>query len=1575
MKMIKVDSKAAFQSGLSRRLKIKGEAIRVFARHFFADQSLADINQRSWDEVVQRVESSWRFFADFKGEAPQIRIVESDSNHLIVEIASANLPFLLDSVRMELNRCELVLSDVQQCLMGVVRRGRQLVISEDAEINESLIRLEVEGTVVPTNLRQNLFKVLKLVSQVVNDFSSMRKQLLLWSDDAEAGGIDNEDNQFLRWLYANNFTFLGYEEYEAHSKGKLRLVNGSRLGLVRPQMSADGMPLLPPQDRLRLEKLPIRSRVHRPAYLDSVSIAERRDGKLVRVGRFVGLFTATVYNQNPAEIPGVREKVESIFTATDIDPLSHKGRELSRLVEILPREELFFSDKETLADLVMRIYALQERRIVRLIVRQDDHFANCLVYLPKDAYNTELRIELQELLEQAFDAEEVEFSTFFSESALTRTHFVLRISKQKEVDTEKLEAEIAQLTRSWREDLQSLIYESRDKVEADRLWRSYRNIFSPGYQADYSVKSAFRDLVLIERLSADQPLSLKLYRSKGQVHFKLLHKGSALPLSDVIPILENLGAKTVEQHPYELHLAGKPGNKRKKIEVWVHDFVLEFTTDVSDGFDAIKRIFEQAFQSIWRGGKENDAFNRLVPAATMDHRQISLIRAYARYYGQVQNASSQQFIADCVTRYPLITRLIFELFDTRFNPQLTAAPNVMVALEKKILAQVAEDVVNLADDRVLRGFLEMIKATQRTNFYQTNEDGSNKEHISLKFLPGQISEMPDPKPAYEIFVYSPRVEGVHLRGGKIARGGLRWSDRSEDYRTEVLGLMKAQQVKNSVIVPVGAKGGFLPKQLPQNDDRDAYMAEGIACYRIFIQGLLDITDNLVKGKVVKPIDVVCHDDDDTYLVVAADKGTATFSDIANEIAKENGFWLGDAFASGGSVGYDHKAMGITARGAWKSVQQHFRDQGVDVQKTPFTVVGIGDMSGDVFGNGMLLSKKICLVAAFNHMHIFVDPTPDPAKSFKERQRLFNLPRSSWSDYKPGVISKGGGVFSRAAKSIAISPEMKLAFDITANNLTPNQLITAILKARVDLLWNGGIGTYVKGRHESHLEVADKANDAIRINGEQLRCKVVGEGGNLGLTQLARVEYCMSGGVCFTDFIDNAGGVNCSDAEVNIKILLNQLLEKNRLTEKSRSTLLRQMTDDVAEIVLANNYQQALAINLMMYQVKKRDREYGLLLRALEDQGKLDRQLEYLPGDDELKERRARRQYFTPPEIAVLTSYVKGDLKEQLAGASFLDEPYIRKEMLVAFPDRLVKQFSKEISQHRLHRELAATQIANGMVNLMGMNFVGRMQDETGASVEAIARAFLVARDVFDVQTHWRAIADLDYLVPPDMQKAMMLDIIRLVRRVTRWLLRNRRRSTSLEKEIPAFQQGAKLVVKQLGSLLEGAQGQLWQQQVKDFVAAGVPLKLAEFVAAAHHLYSVMGIVEASNRSGKSQQKVSQVFFALGETLHLNWFSQQIHEFQADSRWQALARETLQDDLNWQQVALTFGILGEVGASRKSVPVIIEEWRQRHLPQVNRWLSLQSSMRTTAVLDPSVFTVGIRELLDLAQASVGARNRF
>ncbi len=1589
MARIRVDSKAAFQTQLERRLgkHDKGATLAEFARQYFAEILLAELVDKDWAPVLAALLSSWKSYSAFDGKRPTIRVfnptVERDGyahSHTVVEVACRNIPFLLDSIRIELNQQNLVLADVEQCLMSVVRdRHGKPVLATDEQANETLIRLELARVVNTAQVEKGVRDVIRLVQRVVDDFAPMRQRLLLWSDEIGTASQSNHSLElqecyaFLTWIYANNFTFLGYEELVATEGRVYRSLPGTALGLTRKGFHCSNLAVDASSETIAISKVPIKSRVHRPAYLDCMTIRFGEVQGKQRLCRIIGLFTASVYNQSPAEIPIVRQKMAHMFDDTGLAATSHKGRELNRIVEVLPREELFLASAPELSAMVTKIAGLQERRIVRVLVRKDrnNHFVNCLVFVPKDIYNTELRVGVQALLSRKFRAIDAEFTTLFSESALTRTHFVLRVDPDagNDAGTDEIEKQVAMLTRTWEDDLHDVIVDAVGKEKGESVFALVKGVFPPGYRDDYWPVTANADLDYLLALSVAAPLSVNLYEwvvnGEPETRFKVFHLNDALPLSDVIPILENLGAKAIEEHPYELHLDGKL--------IWLHDFVLQLTVQPEGGLRALKADFEEAFKQIWRAGKENDGFNRLVPGAGMDYREVSVIRAYARYFGQLQSSFGQAFIADCVTRYHSITRQLLQLFQLRFDPGQQGSDAAVVELKGQILSQI-EAVVNLADDRVLRRFVEMIMASVRTNYYQRNPDGGPKDYIAIKFLPALISEMPLPKPKYEIFVYSPDVEGLHLRGGKVARGGLRWSDRTEDYRTEILGLVKAQQVKNSVIVPVGAKGGFLPKRLPVTGGRDAVQAEGIRCYRVFIQGLLDLTDNLVKGKVVPPRDVVRYDDDDYYLVVAADKGTAAFSDIANEISGQNQFWLGDAFASGGSVGYDHKAMGITARGAWLSVQQHFRELAINDDQEDFSVVGIGDMAGDVFGNGMLMSRHICLVAAFNHQHIFIDPAPNAAAGFKERKRLFALPRSSWADYNRALVSKGGGVFDRSAKSIAISAEMKKRFGIGENSLTPNRLISHLLQAEVDLLWNGGIGTYVKSRLESHLDVGDKSNDAVRVNGGELRCRVIGEGGNLGMTQLARVEYCLQGGLCFTDFIDNAGGVNCSDVEVNIKILLNQLVEKGKMKEAERKRFLGQMSDEVAAMVLNNNYHQAQAINLMQSQSVRRGFEYLRVMHILAEKGGLDPQLEYLPSDDELQQRRSTGQSFTNPELAVLTSYQKGWLKQELAESHLLDEPWLAREIEVAFPPRLLKKYGGELKHHRLRREIIATQIANGMVNRMGVNFVTRMSESTGVEHAVVAKAYIGARDIFEIDARWAEIRQLDYKVAPAIQREMMLDLIRLVRRTTRWLLRNRRQALVLDKEVPFFGKVLRGLVEHWELTLSGTVLIEWQDGRARLIAAGVGERLAGFVAGAHYLYGLMGIAESSRRTGVMPQRVATVYFGLGEKLGLHWFSRQIHEYQASTHWEALARETLQDDLNWQQVALTLGVLAE-GNRRLPVEAIIDQWIATHRILVDRWMRLQTELRASTVRDAAVFTVAIRELLDLAQSSGGAKARF
>ncbi len=986
--------------------------------------------------------------------------------------------------------------------------------------------------------------------------------------------------------------------------------------------------------------------------------------------------------------------------------------------------------------------------------------------------------------------------------------------------------------------------------------------------------------------------------------------------------------------------------------------------------EEVKDEFEDAFARIWFGEADNDLFNRLLIGTRLSWREIAMLRAYARYLRQLHFPYSVEYIAETMANHLGITARVVEFFLTRFSPVFDGDEDWRgqreMAMEERIIDSL-ESVENLGEDRIIRQYVKVIKATLRTNFFQQSSDRSLKPYLSFKLKPSAIPDVPRPVPMYEVYVYSPRVEGVHLRGGKVARGGLRWSDRLEDFRTEVLGLVKAQQVKNAVIVPVGAKGGFVARRLNPQMSRDQVQEEGIACYRLFIRGLLDLADNRGEVGVIRPPHVVAKDDEDPYLVVAADKGTATFSDIANALSLEYDFWLGDAFASGGSAGYDHKKMGITARGAWVSVQRHFRELGVDVQSEDFTVVGIGDMGGDVFGNGMLLSRHIRLVAAFNHMHIFIDPDPDAAASFEERRRLFDLPRSSWADYNQELLSEGGGVFSRAAKSIPISPQMQQCFDISATQLTPNELITQLLRARVDLLWNGGIGTYVKAESETHLAVGDKANDAVRVNGQDLRCRVVGEGGNLGMTQLSRVEYSLAGGRCNTDFIDNAGGVDCSDHEVNIKILLNAVVARGDLTGKQRDALLEEMTDEVANLVLQNNYRQVQAISLTEYQAEERAGEYRRFISVMEESGRIDRALEFLPSDEELAERRLQGQTLTRPELSVLISYSKAILKEQLIESDLGDDAQFARAVETAFPARLVKDYPEDIGDHRLRREIMATQVANDIINRMGLNFLMRQIKATGASVADVARAYTTVMEVYNLHHLWSCIELLDYKVKSSVQLDMTLNLIRLVKRGTRWLLRNRRHELSPSALIAEFSLGLAELAEAFPQMMRGRAAEQYDSLFERYREEGVGEELAAAVAGTNRAYTALGIIQAAAEADASLHDVANLYFFMGERLELDWFASLILASKVENEWQAMARDTYLEDLEWQQRTMAVGALRHMDEDRNLL-TCMKRWEQQEESLLTRWEAMLAELHASEAPDFSMFAVANRELLDLAQSS-------
>lgn len=1575
-------SKADFQHQLQAALAqhISEQAlpqVALFAEQFFGIISLDELTQRRLSDLAGCTLSAWRLLERFDHAQPQVRVYNPDyerhgwqSTHTAVEVLHHDLPFLVDSVRTELNRRGYSIHTLQTTVLSV-RRGSKGELLEilpkgtqgDDVLHESLMYLEIDRCANPAELNvlsKELEQVLAEVRVAVDDFEPMKAKVqeILTNLDNSQFAVDadekSEIKSFLEWLVGNHFTFLGYEEFVVSDEadgGHIVYDKNSFLGLtklLRAGLSYDDLRIedyavnyLREPTLLSFAKAAHPSRVHRPAYPDYVSIREiDANGKVIKECRFMGLYTSSVYGESVRVIPYIRRKVAEIERRSGFQAKAHLGKELAQVLEVLPRDDLFQTPVDELFSTVMSIVQIQERNKIRVFLRKDPYgrFCYCLAYVPRDIYSTEVRQKIQQVLMDRLKASDCEFWTFFSESVLARVQLILRVDPKNriDIDPQQLENEVIQACRSWQDDYSALTVETFGEAHGTNVLADFPKGFPAGYRERFAAHSAVVDMQHLLNLSEKNPLVMSFYQPLGQVgqrelHCKLYHADTPLALSDVLPILENLGLRVLGEFPYHL----RHNNGR---EFWIHDFAFTAAEGLDLDIQQLNDTLQDAFVHIVRGDAENDAFNRLVLTAGLPWRDVALLRAYARYLKQIRLGFDLGYIASTLNNHTDIARELTRLFKTRFYlARKLSSDDLEQRLEHAILTAL-DDVQVLNEDRILRRYLDLIKATLRTNFYQTDANGHNKPYFSFKFNPHLIPELPKPVPKFEIFVYSPRVEGVHLRFGNVARGGLRWSDREEDFRTEVLGLVKAQQVKNSVIVPVGAKGGFLPRRLPLGGSRDEIAAEGIACYRIFISGLLDITDNLKDGALVPPTNVVRHDDDDPYLVVAADKGTATFSDIANGIAIDYGFWLGDAFASGGSAGYDHKKMGITAKGAWVGVQRHFRERGINVQEDSITVVGVGDMAGDVFGNGLLMSDKLQLVAAFNHLHIFIDPNPNPATSFAERQRLFDLPRSAWSDYDTSIMSEGGGIFSRSAKSIAISPQMQERFDIQADKLTPTELLNALLKAPVDLLWNGGIGTYVKASSESHADVGDKANDALRVNGNELRCKVVGEGGNLGMTQLGRVEFGLNGGGSNTDFIDNAGGVDCSDHEVNIKILLNEVVQAGDMTDKQRNQLLASMTDEVGGLVLGNNYKQTQALSLAARRALPRIAEYKRLMNDLEGRGKLDRAIEFLPAEEAINERVAAGHGLTRAELSVLISYSKIDLKEQLLGSLVPDDDYLTRDMETAFPPTLVSKFSEAMRRHRLKREIVSTQIANDLVNHMGITFVQRLKESTGMSPANVAGAYVIVRDIFHLPHWFRQIEALDYQVSADVQLELMDELMRLGRRATRWFLRARRNEQNAARDVAHFGPHLKELGLKLDELLSGEIRENWQSRYQAYVAAGVPELLARMVAGTSHLYTLLPIIEASDVTGQNPADVAKAYFAVGSALDITWYLQQISALPVENNWQALAREAFRDDVDWQQRAITISVLQQ-GDGTQDVETRLSLWMAQHESMIERWRAM------------------------------------
>jgi glutamate dehydrogenase len=1573
--------------------------LEAFIRIYYGAVAAEDLLERSVADLYGAALAHLNFASRrAPGEAkvhvytPQLEEHGWSSTHTVVEIVNDDMPFLVDSVSMELNRLgsgvHLIIHPVAR-----VRRdedGRLLeVLPHDAPATdcllESFIHAEIVRETDPDHLEQvrvGLERVLGDVRAAVEDWQPMvqRGRQIVADLEANPPPVDAEElaeaKSLLEWILDDHFTFLGYHEYDLVTEGgedALRRVPGTGLGILRDTDGDHGVVKLPREARglarakeiLVLTKANSRATVHRPAYLDYVGVKRFDEaGEVVGERRFLGLYTSSAYSARPDEIPLLRRKARKVRERSGLPPGSHADKALVEILESYPRDELFQISDDELFETAIGILHLGERQRVKLFVRRDTfgRFFSCLVFVPRDRFNTQVRHAIQEILQEEFQGVSVDYNVRLSESVLARLHYVIYTRPGTEVDADvrAIEARLVEATRSWADDLVDALVEQLGEERGTELFAQYREAFPAAYRDDFTPAAAVLDIERMERLDPEGDLALSLYRPLEAADdffvLKLLRSGRPILLSDVLPLLEDLGVKVYDERPYEIDRAGP-------VDAWIYDFGLE-SEDGAIDLDAVGQGFKDAFAKAWRGEIEVDGFNRLVLRAGLTWREVAMLRALAKYLRQVGTTFSQRYMEETLGDHPEIVRKIVQLFVVRFDPAREDHADADADRLAELIEQEIDAVPSLDKDRILRSFLRLVQATLRTNYFQRDAAGEPRPYLSFKLDPALVPDLPLPRPLYEIWVYSPRTEGVHLRGGKVARGGIRWSDRREDFRTEVLGLMKAQMVKNAVIVPVGAKGGFVVKRPPV--ERDALREEVVECYRILMRGLLDVTDNLVGGEPVPPADVVRYDDDDPYLVVAADKGTATFSDVANGIAAEYGFWLGDAFASGGSAGYDHKAMGITARGAWESVKRHFRELDVDIQTTDFTAVGIGDMAGDVFGNGMLLSRHLKLVAAFNHEHVFLDPDPDPETSYAERERLFALPRSSWSDYDPERISPGGGVFPRTAKSIPLSPEVRRRLGVEAEELPPNELIRAVLSAEVDLLWNGGIGTFVKASSESHLDVGDKANDALRVDGRELRARVVGEGGNLGFTQRGRIEYALEGGRIFTDAIDNSAGVDCSDHEVNIKILLGEVVAAGDMTEKQRNELLLSMTDDVARLVLRNNYRQTQALSLARAQAPSMVGVHARLIQHLEQTGRLNRDLESLPTDEVLAERGAAGDGLVSPELAILLAYAKIELYDALLASDLPDDEHMAGELVQYFPRVLSERFRDAMDAHRLRRELIATYVTNSLVNRAGMTFAFRLEEETGAPAGEIARAYTVAREVFDLRGLWTAIEALDSSIPADVQLKLLLEVRKLVERATRWLVRGRPQPLDIAAEIEYFAPGAALLGESLPALLVGSDRKVFEKAVAAYVRADVPEELARRVASLGGLFSGLDIVEVAGATGASLDEVAAVYHALGGRLELQWVRDEITALPRDNRWQTLARAALRDELYGVHRALTREALQTAGPGLDA-EARVEAWYTASRAGVDRVLQVLSDIRMGGLSSLETLSVALREVRNLVSS--------
>jgi glutamate dehydrogenase len=1596
---------------VSHKLTIeKSSLLKEYFSKLMNSLTIEDLKSKSAEDYANCLLSNWNFINTTKNSR-NIKVynpsVEQDgwkSNYTIIEINVVSKPFLIDSIRLAIQKLDIDIHLIANVNELVVSRDNEIIIHIHTTVTEATL-IDKNHTIeccvyieIDKQLDAHIQELVTIIKNVIDevetivlDWKDMRIKAelvltyvnsLLTQFSLTGKQIDELDeiHAFMHWITSNHFIFLGYAEFSFENQTstcKMKYIKNSALGVMRNSLQdfIDEVDMLPPQianiylkdEIMLLCKSSVVSKIHRSANIDLISIKVLNSKKeIIKELRFAGLYTSNAYSFNTLEVPYIRKKINNVFKTIKLSEQSHDGSILLNIIDNLPRDDIFHASEDELCDLLINIMHMKERQKIKLFIRKDlfGRYYSCFVYVPREKYDSSLREKIQTILLNELQGVDVTFRTNFNESVLARIHFIVKISPKNnafDINVFAVEQKIIDAAKIWSDKLFTEVYRAYKDDVSSKIFKDFECAFGNFYQESFSPEIAAIDISYLQKLSLESDIEMNLYKEDasqaGFVNLKLFCINKSVILSDVVPIIENMGLKVVNERPYKIITS--------KYIYWINDYKLIPPVSIIN-VDGIKEVFLDAFAAVLNNLIDNDKFNKLVLTAKQNFHDVKILRAYYKYLWQAGLSNSQMFVEDALTANFEISKKLINLFHVKFNPEL----NDHIDSKNKQLTQLTQSIISdlekvssLNHDKIIRLYLEAMNATIRTNFFQKEKSGANKDYLSFKIESSRIHGLPLPKPLFEIFVYARELEGIHLRGSEIARGGIRWSDRIEDYRTEVLGLMKAQQVKNSVIVPLGAKGGFIVKSSLNDLDKSKQDEVVVNCYKTFIKGLLDITDNIINGKTISPENVVAWDKFDPYLVVAADKGTAKFSDIANAISMEYNFWLGDAFASGGSQGYDHKKLAITSRGVFESVKMHFNVLGVDVENQPITVIGIGDMAGDVFGNGLLLSKNYKLVAAFNHMHIFLDPNPDIKQSFKERARLFNLDYSTWEDYNPKLISQGGGVFKRADKRINISKELKELFSITEDFLEPDDLILIILKSKVDLLWNGGVGTFVKSSGESHAVVGDRVNDAIRINGNELRVKVVAEGGNLGFTQLGRVEYAKNGGLINTDALDNSAGVNCSDFEVNIKILLQAAIENKLLTIDKRNKLLAEMQDDVCELVLANNLAQNEAISYAAYRADKNLRMHAKLMHDLETHANLNSKIEFLPAPEELTMRQNQGMYFTRPELCVLMAYSKIQLKSKLLASKLPDEKFNETYLFNYFPKPLHKNYAKYMLSHSLRKSIIATKLSNKIINEMGLNFINRLYDETGAQEDNIVRCYLIINEIFNgdkIRQSIRQQTGVTIASKIDMTRVLN----RLVRQATRWLLQQSRTNLSIEDTIAQFAPVAQLVNKNLFSIISNKQSLQHEETIKKYALVGVDKELAATFAQLEYMFAILDITDISVTNNIDAMTVAKTYFAIGTYLELNWFRSAIIGQPVSSNWDALARSAFRDDVDSQQRTITLFISNGL-KNKNLLGEQAEIWFGAYEDGIKRWKFLANSLKAGAT-DFTMFAVALRELLSLSR---------